>query len=237
MEKENNSNKRKKSIFKGLIVVAYSICICLISVFSTILIRNHIYGQPYNYLDDLRNNPATRKITDMEYYDKYFDKFVAFGSASNNPYYIDAILYSNLITKKDKSFLSRQKIQYFNIYLGSKDGVDIILINSLDEPSKVFTFESVLDYKFESIIKEFEEMSGEKLTDAFLIGSNYDSSLRHETLGIIVEFKRIDDNFDEGMYSFDIYFKTTINGKVYAIDKGKHFQDEIISLGGSINER
>lgn len=75
-----------------------------------------------------------------------------------------------------------------------------------------FTFYSPFDYKLESIIYEFEEMSGVALTQDFLCDSYIDERC-HETQGILVGFKALEDG------SYGVYFTSTIEDRIYLVDK------------------
>lgn len=209
---ENNPSKRKKYIFKGLIIAVYTICICLIAIFSTILIQNKM-----NESSEAPGDVASFK--QERYINETFDRFVAFGGYGvSGKVYIDVLCKSNLITEEDRIILLEYKAahsgswMYFNIYMGVKNGKDVIELHHIYDPWETLTFESKLSYPLESIITEFEELSGVKLTKEFLNGSVPDSMFR-QTLGILVDFKYTENN------TYEIYYRTTINGEVYAIDK------------------
>lgn len=208
--KEEKSGKENKKIsaIRILAISIYTLCLCLLSVFLTVLIQNQKYSNnpigPYL-------KPGTK--ADKEYLDENFDVYFAFCESTKQIYTLEVFLNSNLLSKEDKKVFADQKNTYFDLNLGIKDGVDIVEITRLGYSPYVYQFKSNLNYSFESIIKEFEEMSGQKLTEEFLKGSYKDSVINSELLGIIVEFKRLEND------TFGIYFRTTINGIVYVIDK------------------
>ncbi len=208
-----NVNTRKEIFLKSLKLVIYTICICLISVFLTILIQQQLNN-------DISVGDVSPNKLDEEYLEESFDTFVAFGGGSRNMFSIDLLINSNLIKQEDKKALSDYTAscsgannRYYNIYLGVKNGKDIIELHHLSKPYKIFKFSSNLDYTFDTIIQEIEELSGEKLNKEFLLGSNNDPLIGEETLGIVADFKKNEN----GQYS--VYFKSILNGKLYMIDK------------------
>lgn len=209
-QEQIHSVERRRVFWKSLRLAIYTICICIISIVSTLLIQNYISGQS-------TGDVSPGKL-DAAYLEENFDTFVAFGGGSRNMFSVDLLLNSNLINEEDKKVLSDYNStckgnKYYNLYLGVKDGKDIVEFHHLSKPYKILQFSSNLNYSFEAIIQEFEELSGEQLSKEFLYESNSDALTGEETLGIVVEFKRNEN----GVYS--IYFKTTLNGKVYTIDK------------------
>ena len=212
-EDSKNSIKRRQYIFKGVVITTYTICICLMAIFSTILIRNHM-----NESSDSPGDVAPFKL--KNYINESFDRFVAFGGhgVSEGRLPIDVICNSNLITEEDKKILLDYKAahsnswMYFNIYMGVRDGKDIIELHHMYEPWDGFIFESKLNYPLESIITEFEEVSGVELTKEFLNGCILDAMFR-QTLGILVDFKYTENN------TYEIYYRATINDKVYIVNK------------------
>lgn len=213
------SSLRKKinnRLVKILILTIYTSIICIISVMTTMLVLNHNIS---NNGAILEGGVSPCKI-DKKYLNEKFDQFIAFGSESSKQMFnIDLLLKSNLIDDEAKSELIEfakpydSKSIYFNIYLGIKNGIDIVELHLLVSPYNLFAFKSNLAYSYESILNEFELMCGEKLSDDFLTGSTYDPSIGVETSGILI-------NFNEGKDGLSsIYFKTTINGKVYVISQ------------------
>ena len=74
-----------------------------------------------------------------------------------------------------------------------------------------FNFESNLDYTFESIILELENMTGIQFTDEFLDSSKYENN--KQVMGIVLDFNLN----DEGIYV--PYYKVIVEDKVYVLNK------------------
>lgn len=145
------------------------------------------------------------------YAENYFDEFFSFGANSPvNLFSVNLTLNSNIISDIDKKSLQSYRNKYCNIYMGIKDGVDIIRINMLEKPYKMFSFASNLNYKFSDVIRKFEEKSGVEITNDFLIKSKFDDILKTETAGIIVYFEKSNDCYCP-------YYMANINGKLYII--------------------
>lgn len=155
----------------------------------------------------------------MESVAEKFDRFVAFGGYGVSGFVDKEVLLNcDLISDEDKSALKDYTIANeinggaFNLYLGVKAGKDIVELHHMSSPYKTFTFELKLDYRLESIISEFEQMSGETLRKEFLNGRRLDA-MKKETSGIMIDFKILDDE------TYGHYYKTILNGKVYIINK------------------
>lgn len=202
-----------KKALKILIITIYSICICMISVFSTIMIQKNVSSE-------YTSGDVSPFKLNAEYLEENFDTFIAFGGGLRGMISIDLLLKSNLINDQDKKVLSEYNEackgtnnRYYNIYLGVKDGKDVVELHHMSKPNRIFKFSSNLNYKFELIIQEIEALSDEKLNKEFLQDSNTDSITGKETMGIIIDFKSLEN----GLYS--VYFKCTLNDRVYIIDK------------------
>ncbi|MBD5390893.1 hypothetical protein HDR67_02695 [bacterium] len=202
-----------KKALKILIITIYSICICMISVFSTIMIQKNVSSE-------YTSGDVSPFKLNAEYLEENFDTFIAFGDGLRDMISIDLLLKSNLINDQDKKVLSEYNEackgtnnRYYNIYLGVKDGKDVVELHHMSKPNRIFKFSSNLNYKFELIIQEIEVLSDKKLNKEFLQDSNTDSITGKETMGIIIDFKSLEN----GLYS--VYFKCTLNDRVYIIDK------------------
>lgn len=209
-----NKSYKKINILKCLKVAIYTVLVCTVSVFTTIIIKDGVFTS--SGVGDV--SPTKLDETTLE---KYFDHFYAYGAGSPvNLFTIDIIINSNLINNTDKEKLldykkeysNKRNYQFFNLYLGEKDGSDIIILSPLGEPMISFTFKSNLNYKFEDIKKEFEQLCGKELTKEFLYGSKIDNILKKETMGIILSFKEIDKKLVP-------YYTIQLDGKIYIIDK------------------
>ncbi|MBR2933511.1 MAG: hypothetical protein IKC33_04280 [Clostridia bacterium] len=118
--------------------------------------------------------------------DTYFDTFFAYSGVNvdrNIIVLIDAneILASDLLSDADKAIFEKEHkakqkstkrrngpLEY-EIFLGVKDGKDIVYIQSANINSGLkLVYESNLPFTFDSVIKEFERLSGTTLTQEFL---------------------------------------------------------------------
>ncbi len=207
--------KKRKIHFNYYIKLAiYSLAICAISVFAALSINN-MYGDSGIVLPSDINPGKESK----EYLRENFDEFVAFGSGNPSQLFtIEMISKSDLINSGDikqlNQFLTDNRLAdaYCNMYFGTKNGVDIVQIHVLTKPYKVFEFELKLNYKLSEIVEEFEKLSGGKISNEFLTNSCFDDILKEETEGIIIKF-----NSYNGLYQ--IYFKASIDGKIYTVNK------------------
>lgn len=202
---------RKKILIRGLIIALYTLCICIVSIFSTLIVKNRLDNS------SLSGDVDPSKL-DAEYLEQHFDVFVAFGGGAKKMFPVDLLLNSDLIKEEDKLILSDYNSTskesnniFYNVYLGVKNGKDIVELHHLSKPYKTFEFSSNLDYTFESIIYEFEELSGKKLTQDFLCGA--DGNKSRETQGIFVDFTLLEDG------TYGVYFISTIEDRIYAVDK------------------
>ncbi len=148
----------------------------------------------------------TRKLDDKNA--DLFDTFLAFTTIQMGDVY-----NLGLISEEDWNIFKPYNSGEYDVYLGTKEGVDYVLLTS--SPQKTFIFKSNLDYSYKEVIAEFERLSGCELTDEFLTTSAYDNYLRRETGGISLCFR-----FETGEnHSCEIpYFRAIINGKVYVVD-------------------
>ncbi len=205
---------KKINLIKYLKLAIYTVFICIISIFTTIMLKDGLFTSSG------AGDVSPLKL-DEKYLEENFDSFFAFGSGSPiNLLTIDIIINSNLIDDSDKKILKNYKREYkntrnyefFNLYLGEKNGKDIIILSPLGEPKISFTFKSNLNYTFNEVKKEFEDMSDKKLTKEFLYGSKFDNTLKREIMGIIVSFKKIEEKYIP-------YYTMELDGKIYIIDK------------------
>ena len=214
-----NELNYKKTKYKKLKFIMYTLSVILITVFSTLFVKN-IWP-----VKSPGGNVNPGKLVSL-YENGYFDKVICFGpEVFNKLYTVDIILSSNIISEDDKSILSayceEQKeikpgfVTYFNIHFGIKDGKDQVLISALNDPGKnigkAFNFDSNLEYSFESIISDLEIMTNTKFTDDFLAKSKYENY--KQVMGIVLDFNLN----DEGIYV--PYYKVIIDDKVYVLNK------------------
>lgn len=207
-----NNIKKTYNYIKILKLSIYSIIICVVSVLCTIIVKDN--------MNSIANDVSPGKES-IQFLEENFDDFFAFGSGSPaNLFTLDVIINSTLIDEKSKDELLKYKnkhfkesnYQFFNVYLGSKSGKDLVLLYPLGEPGIMFKFDSNLNYLYKDVIYEFEEVSGCKLTKDFLYGRNFDNILRKETMGIILSFKNVDGLFIP-------YYTMELDNKMYVIDK------------------
>ena len=214
-----NELNYKKTKFKKLKFIMYTLSVILITVFSTLLVDKYlIFNGGNGMVIPSKFNWVERG---------YVEKIICFGSEDYfHPYKEELIFNTNIISDADKEIfinyieeqnkLSTDDKNRFIIYFVIKDGKDIIQIddiNPVNNGSKTFYFESNLNYSFDSIVNDFENMTGTKLTDEFLNSSVYDKKLGKLVSGIILCFNLN----DEGIYV--PYYKVIIEGKVYVLNK------------------
>ena len=205
---------KKINLIKYLKLAIYTVFICTISVFTTIMIKDGIF-----------TSSGVVDVSPAKLGEKYlvenFDSFFAFGSPKpTNMFTIDIIINSNLIDDSDKDILinykkeyrNKRNYEYFNLYLGEKDGNDIVILSPLGEPMISFTFKSNLNYSFDEVKKEFEEVSGKKLTREFLYGSEYDAFSGRQIMGISVIFKKLEEKYI-------LYYRMELDGMIYVVNK------------------
>lgn len=211
-EAQFKNNKKTYNYIKILKLSIYSIMIFIISVFTTIIVKEN--------MSNVSNDVSSGKES-IQFLEENFDEFFAFGAGSPaNMFTIDVIINSSLINENSKDELLKYKnkyykkrnYQYFNIYLGNKSGKDIVLLYPLGEPGIMFEFDSNLSYEYKDIIYEFQLMSGSTLTKDFIYGKNFDNVLRKETMGIILSFQNIDGKYIP-------YYTMELDSKMYVINK------------------
>lgn len=201
---------KKVDMLKYLKLTMYTFLICLISVFTTILVKDITSSSS---IGDI--NPGKANV---EYLDEHFDNFFAFGSGSlPGLFTFDIIIESNLINDIDKEKLMIDKRNknfnnYCNIYLGTREGIDVVHITQLGKPYKTYTFQSNLDYSFNDVLEMFEEVSQKKIDKEFLYDSVFDEVLKKEISGIIVLFKKEGDLYVP-------YYTMLLDEKMYVVNK------------------
>ncbi len=210
MIKTKTKTNKKVDKFKYLKLVMYTFLICIISVFTTIIVKNSTSSSSTG---NIKSKEVNYGKLDVEYLEKNFDKFFAFGSGNlGRLIRLDAIRKSNLISDSDKEILKKYGNDVCNIYLGEKNGIDIVQITQLHKPYKIFTFNSNLDYSFKDMLEIFEEQSQKKIEKEFLYDSDFDDILRKELSGIIVSFKKEGDLYVP-------YYTMLLDGKMYVVNK------------------
>ena len=214
---ENTTEKNRK--YPKLKFVMYTLSVILITIFSTVLIKNH---WPFNNQTSAVDPGKISSLVPRG----YFDKTICFGPEIFDALYkVDVILNSNIINESDKQILkdycARQNeikpghVNYFNIHFGIREGKDIVLIGDLTSVDKhergTFNFECNLDYTFESIILELENMTGIQFTDEFLDSSKYENN--RQVMGIVLDFNLNDEEI------YVPYYKVIVDDKVYVLNK------------------
>ncbi len=191
--------KKNLPYMRAIRAVCYTLCICTASVAITLTT-----GQ-FNIIfsDDRWTSPGK-----SEYVAESFDHFFAFATFQDP----DVILNSNILTSKDKeifrSYSEKYKSKYFIIYMGTKFETDYIFIYDWIGDGK-FEFESNLFYSYANVLQDFENQSGEMLTDEFLTKA---SPLSSADRGISLVFMEKDNNYIP-------YFEAIINNKAYIVCK------------------
>ncbi len=110
---------------------------------------------------------------------------------------IDFILKTNMLSEEDKETLilrdKESKRNIYNIYMGNKDGKDIIAFTWGDYPgTTIYTFESNLNLSFKSILSEFENKIGNIIEKDFLNG---------KSSGIYLDFVNHDNHYVVRFYT------------------------------------
>ncbi len=226
--------ENKKMKYRKLKLVLYTVSVILVTSFSTIVIHNLIKDNTDpDILDTGKKDDDLNHQVGSVYPGKaknivqsgIFDKLICFGpEVYLNLYQADTILNSNMISENDKvalkEYLLNQQnekaghINYFVVYFGIKDDKDIILlvdVSPINNGAKSFYFESNLNYRFESIISDLEQMTNTTITDEFLQDAKYENG--KQVAGIILDF-----NQDENGVNIP-YYKVIINDQVYVLNK------------------
>ncbi len=213
------NTRTKKIKYRKLKFVMYTLSVVLITVFSTLLVNNYFTSN--NSIGSVDPGKPTNFVEGG-----YFEKVICFGPEVAKCLYKSEIIFnSNIIKEEDKNilkeYLDEQKkikpghVNYFQICFGIKDGKDIVFLGDLSPAGKhgaeLFIFESNLDYTFESILVDFENMTNTELTDDFLEASKYENG--KQVMGIILNFNQN----EEGIYI--PYYKVIIDDKVYVLNK------------------
>ncbi|MBQ3495118.1 MAG: hypothetical protein IJA76_00305 [Clostridia bacterium] len=125
------------------------------------------------------------------------------------------LLLSNFLNEEDKKIFQKHvdKVGTGHTYvafLGVKDGKEIMyLVVNSSSKSGGFTFESNLPFTYDSVIKEFERLSGTELTQEFLTDCTRNKVLDQPN-GILFHLV---PNADKTAYIF--VFWANINGQIY----------------------
>ena len=158
------------------------------------------------------------------------DQIIAFGpEKADGTFDLSVILRSNLINEEDKQELKNYETEIkktypshnvrFQIALGIKDGKDIIYlidgcgydIELEKTVNSVFIFNSNLSYSFDTLVNDFEELTGKELTNDFLNKSHYDDQHLQE-YGIILAFIEKDEQYQE-------YYILKLEGNVFILNR------------------
>ena len=121
----------------------------------------------------------------------------------------DFIAKTIFISDEDKAILMEYESGFdkeiyplstpFNIYLGERNGKDVIVLSVGETP--IFMFYSILEYSFIDVIEKFELMINEKLDKEVLCGKN---------TGIFVDFENVDNLYVP-------FYVLEYNHKIYTI--------------------
>ena len=213
-----------KSKFKfPIFAIIYTLLIISITIPLTLSINSYFSNNEVNgdssQPEEENNNFIVGDINprkDKNIVNDYFDEFFAFGSDSPTSLYsIDVLLNSNVLSEKNKTILSQSEnsmTSYYNLYFGIKEGVDRVILTQLSDPYEILIFQSNFDYSFSECINEFEQMSGQEITQDYLKSSNFDNTLKKETNGVIIHFKSTDNRH----YA---YYTININDNLYVLNK------------------
>ena len=153
---------------------------------------------------------------------EYFDTFFAFSGYSiiNGSYYYptllaEELLLSDFLNEEDKAIFEEhaESLDYkqrYVAFLGAKDGKEMMYIAVNLAPSMgEFVFESNLPFTYDSVVKEFERLSGTELTQEFLTDCTRNKVLDQQN-GILFHLV---PNADKTAYIF--VFWANINGQIY----------------------
>ena len=141
----------------------------------------------------------------------YIDYCVAYGVDGINKVKSSVLYDLDIISEEDKVILKeidqKNGIRYINLYFAVKDSKDVIVISYLERPfgeEGTLIFDSNLNFKFDDLKEEFENIIGESITNEFL-NDRYqiyqDSRLPS---GIFLEL--LEDN-NQYSLKFTIYYK------------------------------
>ena len=233
--RKSTESKTKIKSYRGVNLkkaLSYALCVmltCVVSVGSTLLIQGSMKGG-----DGMGSNGSPGNVDPGKYTDfakKEFDTFFAFsGYWLENMHQMGHdlnfdILRTDIISESDKDAIrefekangkSGKNVYYYNIYMGMKDGKDTVVLSRLIAPYQTFKFESNLQYSFSSVIEKFEEVSGEKLTQDFLCGSEWNDYYATEMGGITLRF--VQNGYKN---KYVPYYTVFINGKVYILPESQ----------------
>ncbi len=231
----STATKSKLSAKKIWIIVVAAILACVILAISIWLIV------------ELTDNHTCVPLIgrDKEVMAK-FDNFVAFGGSTGGLIGTwvrsEEILGSALISKENKDAFNEYakkntKNDYYNIYLGVKDGAECVLIECYD--GTLFEFPTTLGYSLSDVVKKFEELSGQEITSEFLTMTGrkypYDQYMYSaHSLGIVVYLTHagrniVEDNHLTKSQSVEFY-TAVINNQIYVVTREMMLTGNVLPL-------
>lgn len=233
--RKSTENKTKIKSYRGVNLkkaLSYALCVmltCVVSVGSTLLIQGSMKGGDGMGSNGFPGNVDPGKSP--EFIEKEFDELLAFGSwwLENGITFTENVKFdllgTDIISESDKDAIrefekangkSGKNVYYYNIYMGMKDGKDTVVLSRLIVPYQTFKFESNLQYSFSSVLEKFEEVSGGKLTQDFLCGSEWNDYYATEMGGITLRF--VQNGYKN---KYVPYYTVFINGKVYILPESQ----------------
>ncbi len=208
--------QRKLPYTRAIRAVCVALCICTAAAVLTFVIKETSFWNTVIPPSQIPNDTDTgtisppEKLTDpgkSSFHTDKYDRFFAFATFVNP----NVIANSELLNDRDKSsfvdYAEKSKSPYYIIYMGTKNDIDIIMIFDWFGDG-AFEFSSNLDYRYEDVISEFEDMSNTKITNDFLSDENRLDVL---TTGIYLRFKE-----SNGIYI--PYYESNLNNNVFVVD-------------------
>ncbi len=214
--------RRKMPYMRAIRAVCIALCICTAAAALAVIINQTNFFSnmvtpptPGGTVGGTEETEQPAKVVSpgkAQYGAEKFDKFFTFGSVIN----AEMLLNSDILSEEDKAILKNRvdELGYnpwvngsaFCVYMGTRDGIDVLELYSWPQDTPVLIFNSNLDYGFEDIINEFEQASGTILTDEYLTQASSSS------YGIELNFKRHGDKYLP-------YYEAKINNKMYLVNQ------------------
>ncbi len=199
--------QKKPSYMRTIRAVCYTLCVCMAAAIITVFVSDRFFGNTEE--PPSVDTPYIPEPGKSSAYAEKFDRFFAYAYRCDH----NVILRSDIIDNDDKaslkSFCEKEDISHVDIYMGSLDGFDKVMIYGGYGRGDVFWFDSDLSYRFEDVIDEIQEDSGVILSDEFLVETQGKEAVNN---GISIKFKGSDGKYIP-------YYEAVIENKVYAIDK------------------
>lgn len=217
----NKNKKRKSKMHKSIFMIVYTLLICIISVATTTLFFNLLSNNNQKKPIENKNNGQTDKpiafdvdpgkIAQSLVNTNYIDYCVAFGVDGIEKIKSSELYDLDIISEEDKVVLKemdqKNGVRYINLYFAVKDNKDIIVISYLERPfgeDGILIFDSNIDFAFNELVNEFEDIIGESIDYNFLNQRYQESSEQLLPSGIYLELLKDNEFYD---YKFTIFYK------------------------------